>query len=137
MTELRAEKLPLFAALRRYGPRIRELTNQSEGKGSAFQDWIGDCPQFGDHIAILAFEGDEIVGQSLSSETGPTLRCGFYVDPQKRRKGVGRFLFKTAFQEYGAKMAVSPWDDRSTAFVQIRDLMRVIARERNEDSIDT
>lgn len=28
-------------------------------------------------------------------------------------------------------------DDRSTAFVQIRDLMRKIARERNEDSIDT
>lgn len=27
-------------------------------------------------------------------------------------------------------------DDRSTAYVQIRDLMRVIARERNEDSID-
>ena len=28
-------------------------------------------------------------------------------------------------------------DDRSTAYVQIRDLMRKIAQERNEDSIDT
>lgn len=28
-------------------------------------------------------------------------------------------------------------DDRSTAFVQIRDMMRVVAKERNEDSIDT
>jgi hypothetical protein len=28
-------------------------------------------------------------------------------------------------------------DDRSTAFVQLRDLLRKIARERNEDSIDT
>ena len=27
-------------------------------------------------------------------------------------------------------------DDRSTAFVQIRDMMRRIAKERNEDSID-
>lgn len=28
-------------------------------------------------------------------------------------------------------------DDRSTAYVQLRDLLRVIAKERNEDSIDT
>jgi len=28
-------------------------------------------------------------------------------------------------------------DDRSTAFVQLRDLLRLIAKERNEDSIDT
>jgi hypothetical protein len=28
-------------------------------------------------------------------------------------------------------------DDRSTSFVQIRDMMRRVARERNEDSIDT
>ena len=28
-------------------------------------------------------------------------------------------------------------DDRSTSFVKIRDLMRVVAKERNEDSIDT
>lgn len=27
-------------------------------------------------------------------------------------------------------------DDRSTAFVQIRDMMRIVAKERNEDSID-
>jgi hypothetical protein len=48
-------------------------------------------------------------------------RCGF--DPLRHLKRDSQNLYQLH-------------DDRSTAFVQIRDMMRKIARERNEDSIE-
>lgn len=61
-------------------------------------------------------------GRGYNTKHALLAKCGF--DPLRHLKRDSGGLYQLH-------------DDRSTAFVQIRDLMRKVAKERNEDSIDT
>lgn len=62
------------------------------------------------------------VGRGYNTKHALLAKFGFDPPRHLRRDGYGLWQLH---------------DDRSTSYVQIRDLMRVIAAERNEDSIDT